>query len=82
MLNTGAFKRTLLEKRNKVNLRPSREELDQAAADDEEEEEDLADNIDTAPTEETTFFASQFWKTPEMHGDDELEALLRGEGMC
>ena len=79
MLNTGAFKRTLLEKRNKVSLRPSREELDQAAADEEEEMEEQA--VDAGPTEETTFYASQFWKTPDMLADADLEALLKEEGM-
>lgn len=38
MLDTGAFKKNLLEKRNKVAHRPSREELDQAALEDDDDD--------------------------------------------
>lgn len=48
MLNTGAFKRNLLAKRNVVHLRPSREELEKSR-----EEENT-----------NKFFDNQFWKEP------------------
>ena len=73
MLQTGTFQRTLLAKRNKVSTRPSREELDKAAADEEEEAQ-------KEKNEESTFFDNQFWKAPSLVKEDDLDALLKEQG--
>jgi len=87
LLTTGAFKKNLMEKRNKVNQRPSQEELDRARNEfDQDDEEEQSDeglywklHVPEEKTEEHAFYDNQFWRKPDLL-DSDLDALLREEG--
>ena len=64
MLQTGAFKKTLLAHRNKVHVKgPGKE----------------APKKEEEPEEQPSFFANQFWKAPDIC-ETTLEDLLKEEG--
>ena len=77
-----------MEKRNRLTNRPSRQELEEADNDDDEEGKGEEDHNDIhfeldeiVPNKEHPYYASQFWKQPEMFSALNVDDLIAAEGM-